>query len=307
MQFPRKWLGVALGAGLNIVSFGCRPEGYVPPPETPEARDPLPEDDQEMTHQALFGSDFASAAVLTPPESATISPSGLTSVVLRAGSGKTSPKDNDSVVIRFSAWDNRGQRYDSTQQRGKADKLALGELIPGWREALESMVVGEKRRLWIPERLAYGPLPAPGRPSGDVVIDVELDEIVPGLAAPVVPPDLKEPPADAITTASGLRYKVLTPGNKGPRPQRSDSVLVHYSGWNLEGELFDSSILRGTPTAFGVDEVIPGWTEMLLLMTAGERVRVWIPAKLAYGETPDRPGTPAGPLVFEVELIEIQK
>jgi peptidylprolyl isomerase len=70
--------------------------------------------------------------------------------------------------------------------------------------------------------------------------------------------------------------------------------------------MFDSSVARGEPIAFGVEEVIPGWTELLLLMNEGERARVWIPATLAYGDTPDRPGSPAGALVFDVELIEVQ-
>jgi FKBP-type peptidyl-prolyl cis-trans isomerase len=309
MQF--RLLTVRAGRVLGAVALlaACRPDGYVaPPPEAPEVpEDPLPVAEDELTHQALFGGDFASAAVLTPPPSATISPSGLTSVVLRKGQGQASPAAADTVVVRFTGWDSRGQRFDSTQQRGKPDRLGLGDLVPGWREAMETMVPGEKRRLWIPERLAFGSLPAPGRPAGDIVVDVELVEIVAAPPLPVVPPDLKEPPADAVTRPSGLRYKVLSPGKGSDHPVRGDSVVVHYSGWTLDGVMFDSSVARGQSISFGVEDVIPGWTELLLLMTPGERTRVWIPAALAYGETPARPGAPAGPLVFDVELIEIQK
>jgi peptidylprolyl isomerase len=294
--------------GVVWLLSACRPDGYVASPldEPVAPPDPLPEADSELTHQALFGSDFASAAVLTPPPSAVISPTGLTSVVLKPGTGKASPQPEDSVVVKFSGWDKQGQRFDSTQQRGKPDRLHMGELVPGWREAMAKMVVGEKRRLWIPERLAFGSLPAPGRPAGDIVVDVELVDVVASAPLPVVPPDLTQPPADVVTRPSGLRYKVLTPGRGSSHPRRQDSVLVHYSGWTLDGEMFDSSVARGQPISFGVEDVIPGWTELLLLMTPGERTRVWIPAALAYGETPARPGTPSGPLVFDVELIEIQ-
>jgi peptidylprolyl isomerase len=79
---------------------------------------------------------------------------------------------------------------------------------------------------------------------------------------------------------------------------------VHYSGWTTDGKMFDSSVSRGQPARFRLDQVIPGWTEGLQLMVPGERRRLWIPQKLAYrGE----PGKPAGMLVFDVELLQIVK
>ena len=80
---------------------------------------------------------------------------------------------------------------------------------------------------------------------------------------------------------------------------------MHYSGWTTNGRMFDSSVVRGEPATFGLDEVIPGWTEGLQMMVEGEKRRFWIPGKLAYGDTPSRPGAPAGLLVFDVELIRI--
>ena len=69
------------------------------------------------------------------------------------------------------------------------------------------------------------------------------------------------------------------------------------------GELFDSSVVRGEPISFGLNQVIPGWREGLQLMTAGEKARLWIPGHLAYGDAPSRPGMPYGTLVFDVELL----
>jgi peptidylprolyl isomerase len=118
------------------------------------------------------------------------------------------------------------------------------------------------------------------------------------------PDDVAGPPADAHKTASGLALKVLTPGTGKDRPGPDDKVSVHYTGWTTDGKMFDSSVARGEPASFRVSGVIKGWTEGLQLMTKGEKARLWIPAQLAYGEVPQRPGMPAGMLVFDVELLE---
>ncbi len=122
--------------------------------------------------------------------------------------------------------------------------------------------------------------------------------------APPVPEDVKAPPATAKKTASGLAYRVLKPG-KGESPKATDRVTVHYSGWTLDGKMFDSSVTRGEPTTFPLNGVIKGWTEGVQLMKVGEKTRFWIPADLAYGDKPQRPGAPSGMLVFDVELIGI--
>jgi peptidylprolyl isomerase len=259
----------------------------------------------DLAVAALYGGEVANPDVLTPPDDAVISPSGLVTHVVRPGVGQRTPQPGDVVVMNFTGWTADGERFDSTDSRGAPDKFRLETLIDGWREGVSQMVVGEERRMWIPERLAFGSVPSPGRPAGDIVLDVELVDIVEA-AAPPAADEITQPPPDARHTESGLRYVVLSEGTGTQRPTRDDRVLVNYSGWNAEGTLFDSSITRGEPIAFGVTDVIPGWTEMLQLMVAGERVRVWIPARLAYGETPSRPGAPAGDLVFEIELIEIQ-
>jgi peptidylprolyl isomerase len=119
------------------------------------------------------------------------------------------------------------------------------------------------------------------------------------------PQDVKAPPETAQRTASGVSYLVLTPGQGTVHPKLSDSVTVHYTGWTTDGRMFDSSVVRGAPATFGVTQVISGWTEALQLMVEGEKTRFWIPADLAYGSHPARPGVPAGMLVFEIELLSI--
>ena len=105
---------------------------------------------------------------------------------------------------------------------------------------------------------------------------------------------------------SGLQYEVITEGN-GEKPANDAQVTVHYHGTLTDGTVFDSSMERGTPATFGVNQVIRGWTEALQLMPTGSKWRLFIPENLAYGASP-HPGGPIKPfmaLIFEVELISI--
>ena len=125
--------------------------------------------------------------------------------------------------------------------------------------------------------------------------------------APAAPPDVAKPPADAKKTASGLVSKVLVKGTGTAHPGPHDRVTVEYTGWTPDGKTFDSSIPTGEPARFRLDEVVKGWSEGLQLMVKGEKRRLWIPAALAYGDKPSRPGAPAGPLVFDVALLGFVK
>jgi peptidylprolyl isomerase len=132
-----------------------------------------------------------------------------------------------------------------------------------------------------------------------LVFDVELVSIT---RPPQAPPDVKAVPSDAKKTASGLAYKVLTPGTGTRHPSSRSQVTVHYSGWTTDGKMFDSSVARGMPATFGLGDVIKGWTEGVQLMVQGEKTRFWIPQDLAYkGQQ-----APYGLLVFDVELLEIK-
>jgi FKBP-type peptidyl-prolyl cis-trans isomerase len=126
----------------------------------------------------------------------------------------------------------------------------------------------------------------------------------PSESVPQVPPpsDVAAAPADAVRTPSNLASKVLTPGTGTRHPRPNSEVTVHYTGWTTDGKTFDSSLNRGQPATFRLDQVIPGWTEGLQMMVEGEKRRFWIPGNLAYD---GQPGRPQGTLVFDVELIRI--
>lgn len=108
------------------------------------------------------------------------------------------------------------------------------------------------------------------------------------------------------TTISGLQYEVVTEGT-GDLPTPTSQVTVHYHGTLIDGTVFDSSVERGQPATFGVNQVIPGWTEALQLMKKGSKYRLYIPQNLAYGANPHPGGAiqPYMALIFDVELLEI--
>ena len=264
-------LAFVAGIALTTVAIGQNRSVYAPPPD-----------------------------LTSPPADAVKSPSGLISKVLTPGKGDEKPKENDIISVDYTAWTSEGSLHDSSVARGKPSMFPLNRTaLKGWTQCVQLMVVGEKRRCWMPEALAYAG--APNRPKGQLVFDIEL--LATYSNPTVAPPDVKEPPSDARRTASGLAYKILREGTGGRNPGPRDKVLVHYSGWTTNGRLFDSSLGKGEPLLLGLDEFITGWSEGLQLMVEGQRNRLWIPQNLAYkGE----PGSPRGMLVFDVELLRIQ-
>jgi FKBP-type peptidyl-prolyl cis-trans isomerase len=248
----------------------------------------------------------APADVAAAPADAQKTPSGLTSRVLTPGTGQAKPTEFDRVKVHYTGWTKDGKRFDSSVERGQPATFGLRQVIKGWTEGVQLMVVGEKRRFWIPGNLAYGETPSrPGAPAGQLTFDVELLEIIEGPKPPPAPEDVAAAPADAKKTKSGLAYKVLKEGTGKDHPAAASRVRVHYTGWTTDGKMFDSSIMNGRPLTMSLDRVIKGWTEGLQLMVEGEKTRFWIPGELGYGEKPEREGAPAGTLVFDIELLNV--
>jgi FKBP-type peptidyl-prolyl cis-trans isomerase FklB len=108
-------------------------------------------------------------------------------------------------------------------------------------------------------------------------------------------------------TPSGLQYEILKEG-KGDKPSETSQVKVHYHGTTIDGKVFDSSVDRGEPIVFGLNQVIKGWTEGVQLMPIGSKFKFYIPQELAYGENSPSPAIkPYSTLIFEVELLGIEK
>jgi peptidylprolyl isomerase len=109
------------------------------------------------------------------------------------------------------------------------------------------------------------------------------------------------------TTDSGLQYEVMTEGAGTEHPKASDSVKVHYHGTLVDGTVFDSSVDRGEPISFGLNQVIKGWTEGVQLMVVGEKTKFTIPSDLGYGNRSAGAIPPGSVLIFEVELLGINE
>ncbi len=109
-----------------------------------------------------------------------------------------------------------------------------------------------------------------------------------------------------VTTESGLQYKILAKGEGTEKPTTSNTVKVHYHGTLIDGTVFDSSVNRGEPISFKLNQVIKGWQEGLTYMSPGDKFRLFIPSPLAYGKGGTGPIPPASTLIFDVELLEIK-
>ena len=115
--------------------------------------------------------------VAKAPADAAKTPSGLSSIVLQAGTGKDKPGPTDIVTVNYTGWTTDGKMFDSSLARNAPSSFPVDRVIKGWGEGVQMMVVGEKRRFWIPGNLAYDSSPRPGSPKGMLVFDIELLEI----------------------------------------------------------------------------------------------------------------------------------
>lgn len=154
--------------------------------------------------------------------------------------------------------------------------------------------------------------PAVDRKEAQIVVSQYIDELDKKMTAARKKAnkeflDSNKQRPEVKTLPSGLQYEVLKEGNaSGKRASATDRVQVHYEGRLLDGSVFDSSIQRGEPAVFGVNQVIQGWVEALQLMPEGAKWRLFIPDNLAYGEHGAGSAIPPfSALVFDVELLKI--
>ena len=230
-----------------------------------------------------------------PPEGTEKTASGVAYKVVKKGEGEK-PAAGDIVTFHFTGKSMEGQVVQDTRSQPTPPAVPLDKLPPALGENLGEMTIGEQRTCWLPEASI---------PGGLIVAELELISFKAPAPAPAVPEDVAAAPADAEKTPSGLASKVLKAGEGKVKPKSSDTVKVHYSGWESDGKMFDSSVTRDEPTQFPLSGVIPGWTEGLQLMVVGEKRRFWIPEDLAYGPKQEGGQRPGGMLCFDVELLEI--
>jgi FKBP-type peptidyl-prolyl cis-trans isomerase len=255
------------------------------------------------SHPALAqaaGTASMAAQVETPPADAVKTDSGLAYKITTPGRDSVHPAQTDLVKVVTLFWTKDSVESKPSSLSTPTQPILVGAIVaPGLREALALMTTGQQMRLWLPEKLAFAG--ATGKPKGPLMVDVKLLAII---TPPPTPSDVAAVPADAKKTKSGLASKVMKPGTGTVRPKSNSVVTVHYTGWTPDGQIFDSSVIKGQPATFPLGDVIKGWSEGVQLMVVGEVRRFWIPGHLAYDGV-EGGGGPRGPLVFDVELIAI--
>jgi peptidylprolyl isomerase len=246
---------------------------------------------------------------------------GLKYTIDTTGSG-TVAKTGDLVTIHFKAWFMKDSTNlfkdwskDSTRmqsiigdsrQTNQPYKFLLGAgaFVKGSDEAIAGMKKGETRTIIIPARLAYGergfgPIP----PNSNLKIIISMIDV----KAPVKVNMWEVDSTKIQTTKSGLKYVIIQQGN-GPKADSGKTVVVHYSGYLLDGTRFDSSVERDEPFSFvvGLKMVIPGWDEGIALLNKGSKARFIIPSALAYGPRQVGKIPPNSTLIFDVELLDVK-
>lgn len=313
----RLWIWTLLLA-VSLLAVSCRRNAEPTPTPPPAPTEPVAATEAVLptdTPVAVQETPDETVAETTPDATPTpldkdktiITSTGLQYTETDAGAGRT-PQAGDIVAVHYTGTLADGTVFDSSYGRGEPIRFPLGagRVIPGWDEGIAMMAEGAKAVLVIPPVLAYGDSGAGNviPPGATLIFDVELVEVMEG--APAEPTEVDE--ADYVTEDSGLKYYDMVVGD-GPSPQPGQQVVVHYTGWLLDGDKFDSSLDRGEPFTFnvGMGQVIPGWDLGLATMNVGGKRQLVIPSKLGYGEA-GAGGVipPNATLVFEVELLEVR-
>jgi peptidylprolyl isomerase len=234
------------------------------------------------------------------------SESGLKVLLTKAGKGLPVDK-GDKVKVHYVGTLVDGVQFDSSRDRNEPFQFIIGlkQVIAGWDEGIALLRVGDQAKLTVPPDLGYGDRRTGNIPPGAFLIfDVEVMDVEKDVMPK--PFDIKD--KEIKTTASGLKYGFVNQG-EGKQAEKGKNVEVHYTGFFENGEVFDSSVMRGQPISFrlGAGMVIPGWDEGIALLKEGAKAKLIIPYNLAYGEEGRPPTIPAkSTLIFNVELISVK-
>src|ERR1051326_7685907 len=273
----------------SALGYGDRQIGNIPPGST-------------LVFTIKVGSDNPGVKPFDVTKKDTVKlPSGVKYITIEKGKGEKL-KEGDIVTVRYSGYMPDGKMFDSSVERGDSLKYNLGKGLKGLDEGIEHMMVGGKARIVVPYMLAWGEQGRPGLipPKTDVIFDIELLNAKP--KPEVKPFDTKG--KDTITTASGLKYIVISKNPNGTPAEAGKTVKVHYTGYLTDGKIFDSSVERQQPIEIpiGMGRVIKGWDEGIVLMKTGDKFRLIIPSSLGYGDGGSPPVIPPkATLIFDVE------
>lgn len=230
---------------------------------------------------------------------------GLEYTITSKGNGPMA-RAGDTLMVLYTGKLTNDTVFDASSKHGNIPlkfPLYRQAVIPGWDSVMSKLHAGDKATMRIPPEYGYGKRQRGSIPANSTLIfDVEVIDVI----SRPEPWDAKG--KDTITTPSGLKLVMFESHPENPMPKNGQKVSVSYSGFLVDGTLFDSSVKRGPYTfPLGAGQVIKGWDEGIALLHKGEKAKLIIPYTLGYGEMGRPPIIPAkSTLVFDVELVDIK-
>ncbi|QJW96034.1 FKBP-type peptidyl-prolyl cis-trans isomerase [Frigoriglobus tundricola] len=239
---------------------------------------------------------------------------------VKVGTGTPCPEGAE-VTIHYTGWLTDGKVFDSSKERGQPTTFKLQNLIKGWQEGIPGMKPGGIRKIVISPDKGYGSRGSPPKiPGGSTLIfEVELIASAPSTSTTAGSGAMASGPGQSMPSdqsnggtddpglkdiGDGLKIRDLKEGTGEP-VKPGASVLAHYTGWTVDGKVFDSSHKRGKPMQFSLNGVVQGWSRGIPGMKPGGIRKLVIPAALGYGEQGYPPDIPGGAtLIFEVEIVQ---
>lgn len=240
--------------------------------------------------------------VKAPPADAVKTESGLRYKKVVTNDGGVQPKRNDTVLVHYTGWTQAsGETFFTTRGRVEPMPINLSQTAPGFTEGLQLLRKGEKAVLWMPPEIGYKADSKQEREAR--VYEFEIVDVQP---APAVPPDVAKPPDSAKTLKSGTRLVVVRPGT-GEKPRYIDNVTFHYTAWDPQGRMIDTTETRRVPVTAQPLKQVDAVHELLITMAQGERARVWIDAERMIRDGKAVGGVEHGLLCYEVEVTHVAK
>lgn len=251
---------------------------------------------------------WTSTPIKKKKQKTVVLPCGIEYTITSKGNGPLPKVGEDRVFVLYTGKLMNDTVFDASSRHGNVPfgfhPGRGGEVIAGWDTVLKYLHAGDKAIMKLPAKYAYGATPRPGIPANsDLKFEIEVIDVI---AKPVKWDCTGK---DTITTPSGLKMVMFESHPDSAMAKRGQTVFVDYSGYLLNGYMFDSSVDRGMPFSFplGMGRVIAGWDEGIGLLHEGEKAQLIIPYQLAYGAQGRPPMIPQkATLIFDVHLIDIK-
>ncbi len=292
--------------GIPLMSQGGKAEFIIPPELAYGDRsfDKIPSNSTIVFEIELLDITKPKDTFEPDPEVYESTPDGVKYYVKESGDGKR-VEDGSLVRVKYRGYFEDGEEFDRSDGEHFEFLVGEGMVIKGWDLVFRYLREGDKATLWIPFELAYGEY---GRgsipPNTNIMFDIEILEV----KKPIQPEPFNTTNKDTIETKSGLKYIIVEKGNN-IEPEQGDIVKIHYTGYCVNGDVFDSSVKRGQPLKFvvGSQQVITGLDKAIRYMEKGSKARIIIPPNLSNKSKKIKEIPPSSYLIFDVELIDITK